>query len=120
MLSWLTVVVVVAAAALGLVALGYAWRSRVVDDRLLLVAAVLEVTTLVQLVVGLVQAVGRTTDFERAVFFAYLVTVPFVTPVTTLLALKEKTRSSMAVVAGGAAVVGVLVARLAQIWYARA
>ena len=119
MLSWLTVVVVVAAAALGLVALFYALRSRLVDDRLLLVAAVLELATLVQLVAGLVQGVGRTSDFERAVFFAYLVTVPFITPVTTVLALKEKTRSSMTVVAGGAVVVGVLVARLAQIWYAR-
>lgn len=119
MVSWLVVVVVAAAVVFGLVALLYAWRRRLVDDRLLLVAAVLELATLTQLVVGLVQAVGRTTDFERAVFFAYLVTVPFVTPVTTLLALKEKTRSSMLVVAGGAVVVGVLVGRLAQIWYAR-
>jgi len=117
-LSWLIVVVVIAAAAFAVVALVYAARSRLVDDRLLLAAAVLELATLTQLVVGLVQALGRTTDFERAVFFAYLITVPFVTPVTTLLALKEKTRSSMAVVAGGAVVVGVLVARLAQIWYA--
>jgi 4-amino-4-deoxy-L-arabinose transferase-like glycosyltransferase len=117
-LSWLIVVVAIAAVALGLVALVYAARSRIVDDRLLLVAGVLEVATLAQLVVGLLLALGRQTDFERAVFFAYLVTVPFVAPVTTLLALKEKTRSSMAVVAGGAVVVGVLVARLAQIWYA--
>ena len=78
----------------------------------------LELATLAQLVVGLVLASRTTTDFERAVFFAYLGTVPFVAPVPTLLALKEKTRSSMAVVAGGAVVIGVLVARLAQIWYA--
>lgn len=119
MLSWLTAVVVAAAVVFGLVAAFYALRSKLVDDRLLAVAAVLEVAVLVQLVVGLVQGIGRTTDFERAVFFAYLLTVPFVVPVATLLALKEKTRSSMVVVVGGAAVVGVLVGRLAQIWYAR-
>lgn len=118
MLSWLIVVVVAAAVALALLALFYALRSKIVDDRLLLVAAVLELATLAQLVVGLVLGLGRTTSFEKAVFFAYLGTVPFVAPVATLLALKEKTRSSMAVVAGGAAVIGVLVGRLAQIWYA--
>ncbi len=118
MLSWLAVAVVVAAVALALVALYYALRARIVDDRLLIVAGVLEVATLVQLVAGLLLGLGRTTSFEKAVFFAYLVTVPFVVPVVTLLALKEKTRSSMAVVAGGAAVIGVLVGRLAQIWYA--
>jgi hypothetical protein len=118
--SWLSIVVVAAAAIFALVALFYALRSRIVDDRLLLVAGVLELATLAQLVVGLVLGLSRTTSFEKAVFFAYLATVPFVVPVATLLALKEKTRSSMAVVAGGAVVIGVLVGRLAQIWYAGA
>ena len=49
-------------------------------------------------------------------FFAYLLTVPFIAPVAVFLALKEKTRSSMLVVLGSAVVVGVLVARLVQIW----
>jgi hypothetical protein len=118
--SWLSIVVVAAAAIFALVALFYALRSRIVDDRLLLVAGVLELATLAQLVVGLVLGLTRTTSFEKAVFFAYLATVPFVVPIATLLALKEKTRSSMAVVAGGAVVIGVLVGRLAQIWYAGA
>jgi hypothetical protein len=118
--SWLSIVVVAAAAILALVALFYALRSRIVDDRLLLMAGVLELATLAQLVIGLVLGLTRTTSFEKAVFFAYLATVPFVVPVATLLALKEKTRSSMAVVAGGAVVIGVLVGRLAQIWYASA
>jgi hypothetical protein len=118
--SWLSIVVVAAAAILALVALFYALRSRIVDDRLLLMAGVLELATLAQLVIGLVLGLTRTTSFEKAVFFAYLATVPFVVPVATLLALKEKTRSSMAVVAGGAVVIGVLVGRLAQIWYAGA
>jgi hypothetical protein len=54
------------------------------------------------------------------VFFAYLLTVPFISPVAVFLALKEKTRSSMLVVLGSAVVVGVLVARLVQIWNAGA
>lgn len=118
MLSGLIVVVAVAAVLAGLVAAYYAATSRIVDDRLLLVVGVLEIATLAQLVVGLVQALGRASEFEKPVFFAYLVTVPFVMPVATLLALKEKTRASMGVVAGAAVVVGVLVGRLAQLWYA--
>ena len=116
MVSWLTVVVLVAAAALGVLALVYALTRRIVDDRMLLVVGVLEVALLAQVVVGLAQGIGRTTDFEKAVFFAYLLTVPFIAPVAVFLSLKEKTRSSMLVVLGSALVVGVLVARLVQIW----
>ena len=47
-----------------------------------------------------------------------MATVPFVMVVAVFLALKEKTRSSMLVVLGAAVVVGVLVARLVQIWSA--
>lgn len=116
MVPWLTVLVLVAAAALGITALVYAVTSRIVDDRLLLVLGVLEIALLAQVFVGLGQGLGRTTDFEKAVFFAYLLTVPFISPVAVFLALKEKTRSSMLVVVGAAVVVGVLVARLVQIW----
>jgi len=52
--SWLTVVVLVAAAALGILALVYALTTRIVDDRLLLVLGVLEVALLGQVMVGLV------------------------------------------------------------------
>lgn len=116
MLSWLTVVVVIGATVLGLTAAVYALTSRLVDDRLLLVVGLLEVALIAQTIAGLVNGVGRTTDFERPVFFAYLLTVPFVAPFATFLALKEKTRWSMAVVVGSSAVVGVLVGRLVQIW----
>ncbi len=120
MVSWLTVVVLVAAAALAILALVYALTRRLVDDRLLLVLGALELALVAQVVVGLVQGIGRSTDFEKAVFFAYLLTVPFIAPVAVFLALKEKTRSSMLVVLGSAVVVGVLVARLVQIWNASA
>ena len=120
MVSWLTVVVVVAAAALGILALVYAVRHRIVDDTMLLVLGAREIALLAQVFVGLGQGLGRTTDFEKAVFFAYLLTVPFIAPVAVFLALKEKTRSSMLVVVGAAVVVGVLVGRLVQIWSAGA
>lgn len=116
MLTWLTAVVLVAAAALGVLAAVYASRGRVVDDRLLLMFAVLEITLAVQVVVGLVQALSRSDGFEKPVFLAYLFTLPLVPPFVTFLALKEKTRSSMAVVAGSALVVAVFMARLTQMW----
>jgi hypothetical protein len=113
---WLTVLVLGSAAVLGIVAVVYALTRRIVDDRMLIVLAVLEIALLAQVFVGLGQGLQRTTDFEKAVFFAYLLTVPFIAPVAVFLALKEKTRSSMLVVLGSALVVGVLVARLVQIW----
>ena len=116
MVPWLTVLVLGSAAVLGIVAVVYALTRRIVDDRMLIVLAVLEIALLAQVFVGLGQGLQRTIDFEKAVFFAYLLTVPFIAPVAVFLALKEKTRSSMLVVLGSALVVGVLVARLVQIW----
>jgi len=51
--SWLTVVVLVAATALGVLALVYALTRRGVDDRLLLVLGALEIALLGQVFVGL-------------------------------------------------------------------
>lgn len=116
MLPWLTTVVVVLAVGYGVLAAWYALRNRLVDDRLLIGLGLLEVAVLVQTVVGLVLGIRAQGDFERAVFFAYLLTVPVVGPLTTFLALKEKTRWSMGVVVGGAFVVAVLTGRLVQVW----
>ncbi len=120
MLSWLSTVIYVCAVALALVSAFYLLRNRLLDDWLLLVAAVLELGLLVQLVVGVVQGATTSRDYEKAVFFAYLVTVPFVPPFATLLALKERTRWAMGILLGSALVVAVLVARLNQIWSAHA
>ncbi len=116
MLPWLTTVTLLAAAAFGLTAAYYALRHRLLDDRLLLVLGILELALVAQVVVGIVDGVTTTRDYEKPVFFAYLLTVPFVAPVAALLALKEKTRPSMGIVVGSALVVGVLVGRLDQIW----
>ena len=93
MLYALTVVVSLAALCLLALSAWYAARSRLVDDRLLLVTAVLELGLLVQLVVALAhvrQVPGG--GAEQATFAAYAVTLPFVPPAAVFLALKEKTR----------------------------
>jgi hypothetical protein len=113
----LTIVVFVAALALMGLSGWYAARSRLVDDRLLLLAGVLEVGLLVQLVVALshLRAV-KGGGSEQATFAAYAITLPFVAPAALFLALKEKTRWSMGVVVVGAFGVAVMTARLQQIW----
>jgi hypothetical protein len=113
----LTVVVLVTTVVLMAVAGWYAARTRVVDDRLLLVAAVLQLGLLVQLVVALVH-VGDVVGGggEQATFVAYAVTLPFLPPAAVFLALKEKTRWAMVTVVVGAFAVGVMTARLQQIW----
>ncbi|MEO3938592.1 hypothetical protein V3N99_17815 [Dermatophilaceae bacterium Soc4.6] len=116
MLSWLTVAVLVVAVLYGVIALVHVLRDTVVDDRLLLAAAALEVLLVAQVVVGIVQGLNTTRDFEAPVFYAYLGTLPLVPPFVTLLALKDKTRWAMGVVAGSAVVIAVFLARLTQMW----
>lgn len=117
MLYPLTVAVFVTALALTVIAGWYAARARLLDDRLLLVAAVLEVGLLVQLVVALAHLGDvRGGDDEKATFAAYAITLPFVPPAAAFLALKEKTRWAMGVVAVGAFGAAVMTARLQQIW----
>lgn len=117
MLFPLTVVVLAAAVALLAVAGWYAARSRPVDDRLLLVAAVVELGLLVQVVVALAH-LGSVPgdDAETATFAAYAITLPFLPPFAVFLALKEKTRWAMGVVAVVAFAVAVMTLRLQQIW----
>ena len=112
----LTVLVFAAASVLALAAGWYAWRGRLVDDRLLLAAALLELGLLVQLVVCLanVGEVGGRAD--QATFAAYAISLPFVPPAVAFLAIKEKTRWAMGVIAAGAFAVAVMTGRLQQIW----
>jgi hypothetical protein len=113
----LTVLVFAAAALLAVTAGFYAWRDRLIDDRLLLVAGVLELGLLVQLAVCLVN-VGKVTGggAEQATFAAYSITLPFIPPAVAFLAIKEKTRWAMGVIAAGAFAVAVMTGRLQQIW----
>ena len=77
----------------------------------------MELGLVVQLVVALVHLGSVPGDSaEQATFAAYAITLPFVSPAAVFLALKEKTRWAMGVVAVGAFAVAVMTARLQQIW----
>jgi hypothetical protein len=113
----LTVVVTVAAVVLMAMAGWYAARSRLLDDRLLVASGILEVGLLVQMVVALAHLGGVPGGpAEKATFTAYALTLPFVLPAAVFLALKEKSRWAMGVLAVGAFAAAVMTARLQQIW----
>jgi hypothetical protein len=113
----LTIAIYAASAVLALMAGWYAWRDRLIDDRLLLVAGLLELGLLVQAVVVLV-TVGDVGGggAEQATYAAYGLTLPFIPPAVAFLAIKEKTRWAMGVIAAGAFAVAVMTGRLQQIW----
>jgi hypothetical protein len=112
----LSVALYVSCLALAALATWYFVADRLMDDRLLLLAAVVEVGLLVQAGIGLAQGLGRGDDWEKVVFFAYLFSVLLVPPSAAILAIKEKTRSGMALMLLAAGVIAVFVARLGQIW----
>ncbi|HYN67538.1 MAG TPA: hypothetical protein VES93_11670 [Ornithinibacter sp.] len=118
MIEGLTYVVVALACLLLVGSVYYALRDRLMDDRLLAVAALLEVALIVMLVLGLLglDHIGDAT--ERATFAAYLVALPLIPIGTSLLTIKEKSRWAMGSMALGAFSVAVMVARLQQIWNA--
>lgn len=116
MLVPLTVVIYALSALLAGLALHRMLRHRLIDDPVIITAAVMEVALLVQLVVGLGKSGGIPDGAERATFIDYLFTILVVAPVAVFLAIKERTRWAMGVVAGGALVVVILMARLQQMW----
>ncbi len=116
MLQPLTIVVYALSAALAGLGLHRLLRRRLIDDPVIITAAILELALVIQLVVGLTQSGDVVDGAERATFIAYLFTVLVVAPVAVFLAIKEKTQWAMGVVIGGAVVVAILVARLQQIW----
>jgi hypothetical protein len=112
----LTYAVVGLATLLFLAAVYYAVRDRLIDDRLLALAGLLELGLLIQLVTGLV-GIGHIEDStEKATFVAYLVSLPVIPLGTAFLAIKEKSRWAMGSLAVGAFAVAVMAARLLQIW----
>ena len=116
MIEPVTWTVVGLAALLFLVAVVYAWRDRLIDDRLLLLLGLIELGLVVQLVVGLMGLSDVGDETERATFAAYLVSLPLIPLGTGLLAIKEKTRWAMGSLAVGAFAVAVMTARCLQIW----
>jgi hypothetical protein len=113
----LTYAVVGLAAVLCVVAVVHAIRDRLIDDTLIVLTGLLEVALLVQLVIGL-SGLGTLSDSaEQATFIAYLVTLPVIPVGTAFLAIKEKSRWAMGSIGVGAFAVGVMAARLLQIWH---
>jgi hypothetical protein len=112
----LTYAVVGLASVLFLASVYYAVRDRLIDDKVLAVAALLELGLLVQLVVGLLGLGEIENSTERATFAAYLVSLPVIPVGTALLTIKEKSRWAMGSLAVGAFAVAVMTARLQQIW----
>jgi len=116
----LTYVVVGLATLLFVGSVYYAVKDRLIDDRLLALAALVEVGLLVLLALGLANLGQITDSTEKATFAAYLVSLPLIPISTALLTIKEKTRWAMGSFAVGAFAVAVMALRLQQIWNAYA
>jgi len=112
----LTYVVVALACLLFVGAAYYAVKDRLVDDRLLAVAGLVEIGLLVLLVLGLAGLDHIDDATEKATFAAYLISLPLIPIGTALLAIKEKSRWAMGSMAVGAFAVAVMALRLQQIW----
>ncbi len=91
-------------------------RDRGVDLALLVGAAVLELTILVQLVVGIVLLVGSDRDIARGTFLGYLIGAVLVPPAGVAWSVGEKNRYGSTVLLVVFVVVPVMVLRLHQIW----
>jgi hypothetical protein len=112
----LTYAVVGLATVLFVLSVYYAVRDQLVDDKVLLLVALLELGLVAQLVLGLVGLSEIENSTERATFVAYLVSLPVIPVGTALLTIKEKTVWAMGALAVGAFAVAVMTARLQQIW----
>ena len=116
MIEPLTYVVVALACVLFVGSVYYAVTDRLMDDRLLAVAVLVEIGLLVLLVLGLADLGHITDSTEKATFAAYLVSLPLIPIGTSLLTIKEKSRWAMGSMAIGAFAVAVMAFRLQQIW----
>lgn len=95
-----------------------AFRGQPVKDWHYLGMAVVELLTLAQLAIVLVQLAGgeRPAGGGTVVFVSYLVAVPLCLPLVAVVSLGERTRWGPATVAAGAVVLAVLQLRLADVW----
>lgn len=111
-----TYAVVALSTVLFVLTLYYAVRDRLIDDKVLGIAALVELGLLIQLVAGLLGMGQIENGTEKATFAAYLVSLPVIPIGTVLLAIKEKSRWAMGSLAVGAFAVAVMTARCLQIW----
>ena len=116
MIAFVTWAVVALCTVTVIVAGIYARSDRLMDDWLLGLVAVVEAAVVVQVVRGLTDLSHVANDSERLTLVAYLVSLPVVPVGTAFLAIKEKSRWSMAAIAVGAFAVAVMMLRCQQIW----
>ena len=108
--------VVVLAGAWMLVAAVYAARSRLIDDLLLGLTALPEVGLIVLAVLAAKGFRDIDRSSEGATFLAYALSLPVVPVFASLLAIREKSRWAMGVMAVAGFTVAVMTARIYQIW----
>ncbi len=115
MISWLTLMVFGLTALVAGFALWGVLRNRQVDA-VVLACLALELGLVIQAVVAVGLAVSGRHPREGLVFFSYLITILFVTPIGVFWANAEKSRWGLAVYLLLSAVVAVLEFRLDALW----
>ena len=116
MIDPLTTALYLGTGVLILLAGAFTLLDRRVNTLVLGVAAVVELITLVQLVVGVVQLASTARDVNGPVFVAYLLGLVVVLPLALGVGLAEKSRWGTGVLVIAGLVLLVLVARLQQLW----
>lgn len=116
MISLVTWAIVALGAVTIIVSGIYARTDRLIDDKVLGLVALLEAAVVVQVVRGMTDLSHVADENERLTLVAYLLSLPVVPLGTAFLAIKEKSRWSMAAVAVGAFAVAVMMLRCQQIW----
>lgn len=110
-----TIALVSASLLLALAAGLWGWRGRAPEAWQFLAAAVVEVLVIAFVVVAVVRLATGDHPHQKAVYIGYLIGTVLVMPVAAALALSERSRYGTLVVALGAVVVPVLVARVYQV-----
>ena len=112
-----TVVLIVASLLLALFGAVWASTNRVMTRPLLIGAGVVEVMTVIQVVIAVVQMIGgHRTNGSLILVACYLATLMLLIPLGVFGGFVEPTRWGSASVAGCALFVPVLIARLQDLW----
>lgn len=117
MILGFTIVQVVVAGVVGLLAVVLGLVGRKPNDLTVIAVVVVEVLLLAQVVVAIVApAAGNTPTGNPVEFWAYLIAALIIPPLAIVWALVERTRWSNVVLGAAAFAVAVMVWRMEQIW----
>jgi len=113
--AWLQVAV---AALAGIVALGFALRSRGPNDYTLGAALLVGLLLLAQIIIGLIApSMGNLPTGSLVEFWMYLITAAIMVPAAMVWALLERTVMANVVLGFLGATIAVMVSRMHQIWF---